>query len=132
MVASEQGLQWGTQRQDPETPGEVGPVKMSHREGSWSSGGGPGGGEGHSLERVHAKGHVHARAVGQEGSEGCLLKQPKDQDLVPGGTGRAGAREPDQHPYPQRQKHTQRKTERQTTDIHGDTKRQKAKTDPAR
>lgn len=50
---------------------------------------------GHSLERVHAKGHVHARAVGQEGGEGCLLKQPKDQDLVPGGTGRAERRAPD-------------------------------------
>lgn len=42
---------------------------------------------GHSLERVHAKGHVHAWAVGQEGSEGRLLKQAEDQDLIPGGTG---------------------------------------------
>lgn len=42
---------------------------------------------GHSLERVHAKGHIHAWAVGQEGSEGRLLKQAEDQDLIPGGTG---------------------------------------------
>lgn len=44
------------------------------------------GGPGHSLERVHAKGHVHAWAVGQEGSKGRLLKQAEDQDLIPGGT----------------------------------------------
>lgn len=43
---------------------------------------------GHSLERVHAKGHIHAWAVGQEGSEGRLLKQAEDQDLIPGGTGK--------------------------------------------
>lgn len=43
---------------------------------------------GHSLERVHAKGHIHAWAVGQEGSEGRLLKQAEDQDFVPGGTGK--------------------------------------------
>lgn len=37
LVASEQGLQWGTQRQDPETPGEVGPGRLLG--GSWSGGG---------------------------------------------------------------------------------------------
>ena len=49
--------------------------------------------ERHSLERVHAKGHIHAWAVGQEGRQGRLLKQAKDQDLVPAGTVRAGPRE---------------------------------------
>lgn len=42
---------------------------------------------GNSLERVHAKGHVHAWAVGQEGSQSRLLKQAEDQDLIPGSTG---------------------------------------------
>lgn len=35
------------------------------------------------LERVHPEGHIHARAVGEEGSQGSLLKQSKDQDFVP-------------------------------------------------
>lgn len=35
------------------------------------------------LERVHSEGDVHAWAVREEGSEGGLLKQPEDQDLVP-------------------------------------------------
>lgn len=94
-----------------ETPGEAGPVRLSHREGSWED---TGGGEGHSLERVHAKGHVHARAVRQEGSKRRLLEQPEDQDLVPGGTGRAGPGEPGQHPHPERKKHTPRQMERHT------------------
>lgn len=34
------------------------------------------------LERVHPEGHVHAGAVGEEGGQGGLLKQSKDQDLV--------------------------------------------------
>lgn len=37
----------------------------------------------HSLERVHSEGNVHARAVGEEGSQGGLLEQSEDQDLVP-------------------------------------------------
>ena len=37
----------------------------------------------YSLERVHSEGNVHARAIREEGSQGCLLKQPEDQDLVP-------------------------------------------------
>lgn len=37
----------------------------------------------HSLERVHSEGNVHARAVGEEGSKGSLLKQSEDQNLVP-------------------------------------------------
>lgn len=81
----------------PRDPGRGGPVRMSHGEDpSWGpeAVGGGLGAEGHSLERVHAKGHVHARAVGQEGSQGRLLKQPEDQDLVPGGTGRAVPRPP--------------------------------------
>lgn len=53
---------------------------------------------GHSLERVHAKGHIHAWAVGQEGSEGRLLKQAEDQDLIPGDTGEGEAR-PGAPPY---------------------------------
>lgn len=64
-----------------ETAGEVGLeshvgcVRMSHREGSWEDPGAGGGErEGHSLERVHAEGHVHPRAVGQEGGERRLLK----------------------------------------------------------
>lgn len=87
--------------------------RLLGRSWSWWGAGHPGGDEGHSLERVHAKGHVHARAVGQEGSEGRLLKQPKDQDLVPGGTGRARPKEPNRHSHPQRQKHTRRQMERQ-------------------
>lgn len=39
----------------------------------------------HSLEWVHAQRHAHARAVGQEGGQRCLLQQPEDQDLVPAG-----------------------------------------------
>lgn len=35
------------------------------------------------LERVHSEGDVHARAVREEGGQGSLLEQPKDQDLVP-------------------------------------------------
>lgn len=38
----------------------------------------------HSLERVHAERHAHARAVGQEGRQRRLLQQPENQDLVPG------------------------------------------------
>lgn len=37
----------------------------------------------HSLERVHSEGNVHAGAVGEEGSQGGLLEQSEDQDLVP-------------------------------------------------
>ena len=37
----------------------------------------------YSLERVHSEGDVHAWAVREEGSQGGLLKQSKDQDLVP-------------------------------------------------
>lgn len=40
-------------------------------------------GEFHSLQRVHSEGNIHAGAVGKEGSQGGLLKQSKDQDLVP-------------------------------------------------
>ena len=40
------------------------------------------------LEGVHPEGQVHAWAVGQEGSQGCLFKQAEDEDLVPGGTHR--------------------------------------------
>lgn len=36
------------------------------------------------LKRVHPEGHIHARTVGEEGSQGSLLKQSKDQDFVPG------------------------------------------------
>lgn len=39
--------------------------------------------KGHSLERVHAQGHTHARAVGQKGRQRCLLQEPKNQNLVP-------------------------------------------------
>ena len=35
------------------------------------------------LEWVHSEGNIHSRAIRQEGSQGCLLKQTKDQDLVP-------------------------------------------------
>lgn len=42
-----------------------------------------GGGSLDLLERIHPEGHVHAGAVGQEGGQGGLLKQSKDQDLVP-------------------------------------------------
>ena len=83
-----------------ETPGEVRLVRMSCRGGSSEAPGARCGREGHSLERVHAEGHVHAWAVGQEGSEGRLLKQPEDEDLVPGGTGKAGPREPNPAPNP--------------------------------
>lgn len=38
----------------------------------------------YSLERVHSEGDVHAGAVREEGGQGGLLKQSKDQDLVPG------------------------------------------------
>lgn len=37
----------------------------------------------YSLERVHSEGNIHARAVGEEGSQRCLLKQTKDEDSVP-------------------------------------------------
>lgn len=37
----------------------------------------------YSLEWVHSEGDVHARAVGQERSQGRLLKEPEDQDAVP-------------------------------------------------
>lgn len=37
----------------------------------------------YSLERIHSEGDVHAWAVREEGSQGGLLKQSKDQDLVP-------------------------------------------------
>lgn len=40
----------------------------------------------YSLERVHPEGDAHARAVREEGGQGGLLKQPKDQDLVPEST----------------------------------------------
>lgn len=36
-----------------------------------------------SLQRVHPESHVHAWTIGEEGGQGGLLKQPKDQDLVP-------------------------------------------------
>ena len=36
-----------------------------------------------SLEGVHPESQVHAWAVGQEGSQGCLFKQAEDEDLVP-------------------------------------------------
>lgn len=36
-----------------------------------------------SLERVHAEGHPHARAVGQKGGQSGLLQEPKNQNLVP-------------------------------------------------
>lgn len=42
-----------------------------------------GGGSLDLLERVHPEGHIHAGAVGEEGGQGGLLKQSKDQDLVP-------------------------------------------------
>lgn len=96
LVLSEQGFQGDPEKGVPRdtkrgacgtAPGEM-PVGSSRGRESW-------GREGHSLERVHAKGHVHAGAVGQEGSEGRLLKQAEDQDLVPGGTGRAGPSNPD-------------------------------------
>lgn len=35
------------------------------------------------LKRIHSEGNIHAWAVGEEGSQGGLLKQSKDQDLVP-------------------------------------------------
>ena len=44
----------------------------------------------HSLEWVHAEGHTHARAVGQEGRQRCLLQEPKNQNLVPGKTKKGG------------------------------------------
>lgn len=42
------------------------------------------------LQRVHPESHVHAGAIGEEGGQGGLLEQPKDQDLVPKG-GRNGS-----------------------------------------
>lgn len=38
-----------------------------------------------SLQGVHAQSDVHARAVGEEGSQGRLNKQAKNQDPVPVG-----------------------------------------------
>jgi hypothetical protein len=35
------------------------------------------------LEGIHPKGDTHSRAVGQECSKSCLLKEAKYQDLVP-------------------------------------------------
>lgn len=35
-----------------------------------------------NLQGVHAQGHVHSRAVREEGSQGRLYKQAKDQDPV--------------------------------------------------
>ncbi len=35
------------------------------------------------LQGVHAQGDVHARAVGEEGSQSGLNKQTEDQDSVP-------------------------------------------------
>lgn len=35
------------------------------------------------LQGVHAQGHVHARAVGEEGSQSRLNKEAEDQDPVP-------------------------------------------------
>lgn len=35
------------------------------------------------LEGVHAQGNVHSRAVGEEGGQSGLHKQPEDQDPVP-------------------------------------------------
>lgn len=35
------------------------------------------------LQGVHAQGDVHARAVGEEGSQSRLNKQAEDQDPVP-------------------------------------------------
>lgn len=46
----------------------------------------------HSLERVHAQGHAHARAVGQEGRQRRLLQQPENQNLVPGEAKKGGRR----------------------------------------
>lgn len=37
----------------------------------------------YSLEGVHSESDVHAGAVREEGSQSGLLKQSKDQDLVP-------------------------------------------------
>lgn len=106
------------------------PVRASRGEGypEDPGAGGTGQGRGHSLERVHAKGHVHAGAVGQEGSQGCLLKQPEDQDLVPGDTGRAGPRELEQAPPSHRDRGSAkgRCTETDTeTHRDGDRKRQR-------
>lgn len=64
------------------------------------------------LERVHAKGHIHAWAVGQEGSEGRFLKESEDQDLIPRGTGERldlGIPTPGS-PDPQRQRQTDTQT----------------------
>lgn len=44
----------------------------------------------HSLERVHAERHAHARAVGQEGRQRRLLQQPENQNLVPGKAKKGG------------------------------------------
>lgn len=35
------------------------------------------------LQRVHAQGDVHPRAVGEEGSQSGLDEQTEDQDSVP-------------------------------------------------
>lgn len=56
-------------RAPPQPP----PMTVFHQ-GSWGGSGAGGTWRGKSLERVHAKGHVHAWAVGQEGRQGRLLK----------------------------------------------------------
>lgn len=105
-------------------------MRMSHREGSSED---TGGGEEHSLERVHAKGHVHARAVRQEGSKGCLLKQPEDQDLIPGGTGRAGTRGTQPAPPPtETEAHPEADGETDMETHGGQDRKREAKTDPGR
>lgn len=38
-----------------------------------------------SLQWVHAQGHVHPGAVGEEGGQSRLHKQAEDQDSVPVG-----------------------------------------------
>ena len=119
-------VRWGLHSAPPPPP-----VRASHGEDSREDpgAGGTWQGRGHSLERVHAKGHVHAGAVGQEGSQGCLLKQPEDQDLVPGGTGRAGPRELEQAPPSHRDRGSAkgRRTETDTeTHRDGDRKRERS------
>lgn len=43
------------------------------------------------LEGIHAQGHVHAGAVGQEGSQRRFLNQADDQHNVPAAVGRRAA-----------------------------------------
>ena len=102
-------------------------MTVFHCKGSWE-GPGAGGtwkGERHSLERVHAKGHIHAWAVRQEGRQGRLLKQAKDQDLVPAGTVRAGPREA--HPASPPHRHRGTPPGQTERDRQGDTEGWKQK-----